>query len=139
VLMENAGRAAAMILSRLYPRGRVVALVGSGNNGGDALVMLRALRSWGRDVAWIRASQRSPDPGLLHGFDVPLLEGDAAARALGAADVVVDGMLGTGATGAPGGDAARWIELANAAGRPIFALDLPSGIDPTTGQVPGIA
>ena len=57
VLMENAGRSAAMILQRLRPKGRVVGVVGSGNNGGDALVLLRTLRAWGRDVVAIVAAE----------------------------------------------------------------------------------
>ena len=43
VLMENAGRSAAQVLDRLFPTGPVVGLVGAGNNGGDALVLLRTL------------------------------------------------------------------------------------------------
>jgi NAD(P)H-hydrate epimerase len=49
-LMENAGRGAAQLLQRLYPDGEVVGVVGSGNNGGDALVTLRVLAEWGRRV-----------------------------------------------------------------------------------------
>ena len=49
-LMESAGRAAAEVVDRLYPRGEVVAVVGGGHNGGDALVALRTLAAWGRTV-----------------------------------------------------------------------------------------
>mgnify|MGYP001423200288 CR=1 FL=1 len=137
VLMEDAGRSAALILDRLYPRGRVVAAVGSGNNGGDALVLLRTLRAWGREVAGIAVGSREPDPGLTHGHDVPILPFEARAAAFAGAEVLVDGILGTGASGAPRGRAAEAIQAMNAAGRPIVALDLPSGVDATTGQVPG--
>jgi ADP-dependent NAD(P)H-hydrate dehydratase / NAD(P)H-hydrate epimerase len=138
-LMENAGRAAALVIHRLFPAGRIVAVAGSGNNGGDALVALRALRIWGRDVAWLAAGSSEPDLGLLSGFDVPRLDASDAAAHFAAADVLVDGILGTGATGEPREPGASLIRLMNASGRPIVALDIPSGVDPTTGKVPGVA
>jgi len=67
VLMESAGRAVAAVVQRLYPDGRITAAVGSGNNGGDALVALRTLRAWGRDVVAVQAGGSMPDGGLLHG------------------------------------------------------------------------
>ncbi|MFW6078541.1 MAG: NAD(P)H-hydrate dehydratase, partial [Gemmatimonadota bacterium] len=137
VLMENAGRAAALVLERMYPRGRVVAALGGGNNGGDGLVMLRTLRAWGREVAWLRAGSRAPDPALAHGFELPELDAAEAERAFASGDVLVDGILGTGARGAPREPAATVIRAMNASGRPVLALDLPSGVDPTTGAVPG--
>ncbi|MBI4544720.1 MAG: hypothetical protein HY703_05980, partial [Gemmatimonadetes bacterium] len=73
LLMENAGRAAALVLHRLFPQGRVIAAVGSGNNGGDALVLLRTLRSWGRDVAYIGLGSRPPPAELAHGYELPSL------------------------------------------------------------------
>lgn len=139
VLMENAGRAAALVLHRLFPRGRVVAAVGSGNNGGDALVLLRTLRTWGRDVAAVYSGDREPDPALLHGFPLERLDSSSADSSLARADIVVDGILGTGASGAPRTAAARLIEAMNGSGRPILALDLPSGVDASTGVVPGVA
>jgi ADP-dependent NAD(P)H-hydrate dehydratase / NAD(P)H-hydrate epimerase len=141
VLMENAGRAAALVLDRLYGRGRVVGVAGSGNNGGDLLVMLRTLRAWGREVAMIGAGSRPPDPALAHGWGVPALAADSpeAVDALAAGDVLVDGMLGTGSSGAPRGAIGEWIGRLNDAGRPVVALDLPSGVDATTGRVAGDA
>lgn len=137
VLMENAGRAAALLLQRLYPRGRVVAAVGGGHNGGDAIVALRTLRSWGRDVAFVRASSRLPNPAPHHGFDLPEIQQADAPAAFAAAGVVVDGILGTGSAGAPREPAASLIRAVNASRRPVLALDLPSGVDADTGAVPG--
>jgi ADP-dependent NAD(P)H-hydrate dehydratase / NAD(P)H-hydrate epimerase len=135
LLMENAGRAAALVVQRLYPRGRIVGVAGSGNNGGDLLVMLRVLLGWGRDVRVIAATRRL-DEALAHGWAVPIMEDlDEAERALGTADVVIDGLLGTGTTGAPREPISSWIERINAAGRPVIALDLPSGVDATSGRV----
>jgi ADP-dependent NAD(P)H-hydrate dehydratase / NAD(P)H-hydrate epimerase len=138
-LMENAGRAAALVIDRIHPVGRIVAVVGSGNNGGDALVALRSLQSWGREVAWIPAGSRDPDPALLTGFDLPRLDPDSAVAAFAGAAVLVDGILGTGAEGEPREPAARLVRQMNASGRPIVALDIPTGVDPSTGAVPGMA
>lgn len=137
--MENAGRAAALVIHRLHPRGRVVAVVGSGNNGGDAIVALRSLLSWGRDVAWVPGGSGAPDPSLFSGFEIPRVERDQAVRAFAGAAVLVDGILGTGARGEPREPAATVIRQMNESGRPIVALDVPSGVDPTTGDVAGIA
>lgn len=138
VLMESAGRAAALVLHRLYPGGRIAGVAGSGNNGGDLAVMLRVLRAWGRDVALITAGSRPPDPSLLHGAELPALDADAAddvERTLAAAEVIVDGLMGTGSKGEPRGRIGAIIDRINDAGRPVFALDLPSGTDADTGRV----
>jgi NAD(P)H-hydrate epimerase len=136
LLMESAGRAAALVLHRLYGRGLIVGVAGSGNNGGDLLVMLRVLREWGRDVAVIAAGSTPPDPVLLHGAALPVVEADRGVTdVLAGADVIVDGMLGTGAHGAPRGRTAALIAQIHASGRPVFALDLPSGVDADTGSV----
>jgi ADP-dependent NAD(P)H-hydrate dehydratase / NAD(P)H-hydrate epimerase len=135
VLMENAGRAAALILQRLWPEGHVVGVAGPGNNGGDLLVMLRTLAGWGRAVSII-CPVRAPDAVVLHGADISLLDGTSpeAAAAASEAAVFVDGLLGTGAEGAPRGPIADWVERVAARGRPVLALDLPTGVDATTGQ-----
>lgn len=146
VLMENAGRSAAAVLDRLWPRGTVVGLVGAGNNGGDALVLLRTLAAWGRDVRAVLVADRPEPETLLHGWAVPT-SGDHEAgddpeawrAVLGAADVVVDGILGTGVQGAPRARQARAIDHVNRSGRPVLSIDIPSGVDAVTGGVPGEA
>jgi ADP-dependent NAD(P)H-hydrate dehydratase / NAD(P)H-hydrate epimerase len=139
VLMESAGRASAAIVQTLFPEGRVVAAVGAGNNGGDAMVALRTLRAWGRDVAAVPVGTRPPDPALLHGWEVESVDADRADDAFRGAGVIVDGLLGTGAEGPPREAYARVIEAMNAAGRPVVALDGPSGVDFTSGETPGAA
>lgn len=139
VLMESAGRAAAAVVQRLYPEGRVVAAVGSGNNGGDAMVVVRTLRAWGRDAVAVQVGSRAPDAALLHGWEVDSVDAARAEEAFRGAGVIVDGLLGTGASGAPRGAYADAIAAMNRAGRPIVALDGPSGADLTTGAAPGEA
>lgn len=141
-LMENAGRQAALVVHQLYPRGKVVALVGSGNNGGDALVCLRALAAWGRDVTALVVGRRPRSDSVAHGWDLQRKTvdpgaADEVARLLSEASVVVDGLLGTGIKGAPREACARVVGAANEARAPVVALDAPSGVDGTTGRIPG--
>lgn len=146
-LMENAGQRAALIIEHQYPEGRVVALVGSGNNGGDALVCVRALSAWGRRVMAVQVGNRPrPDP-VLHGWEIPCTTFDPErpgaaeelAGILAEASVVVDGLLGTGIRGAPRPMHSAAIRAANAATAAVVALDAPSGVDGTSGEVPGDA
>lgn len=137
VLMESAGRAAAAVVQRLHPHGRVGVAAGAGNNGGDALVVARTLASWGREVRLLPVGREiQPDDPLLHGWRLPVLQ---AGEALAGAAVLVDGVLGTGARGAPRPAAAAAIDAMNGSGVPIVALDGPSGVDFTTGQTMGSA
>ncbi|MDT8341413.1 MAG: NAD(P)H-hydrate epimerase, partial [Longimicrobiales bacterium] len=153
-LMERAGAGAAALVAHAASRGPVLVLAGGGNNGGDALVVARTLRAWGREVEVLLTAERAwPDP-LLHGWDVPCrpsrtLADDVLSAHLQAAlareGAVVDGVLGTGARGAPRGEAERVVRLLGVAreagtlrGR-VVALDVPSGVDADTGEVAGAA
>jgi len=145
-LMENAGRGAAAVIAREWAplRGkRVLALCGRGNNGGDGFVVARHLRARGARVRVLLAAQAL---GRWRGKVEEI--GDESglgllARAFAEADLVVDGLLGTGSTGAARGVTAQIIEQLNrAAGRdglPVIALDLPSGLGSDDGAMPGPA
>jgi len=126
VLMERAGRAVAWAVRRALGStyGRHVLLVcGKGNNGGDGLVAARVLAAWG---------VRSAAYELAAGIDR-----DRFARALAAADVVVDAMYGTGFRGELEGDAAWVAEQLDRWNGEIVAVDIPSGIDGLTGLARG--
>jgi ADP-dependent NAD(P)H-hydrate dehydratase / NAD(P)H-hydrate epimerase len=145
-LMENAGRSAALVLQRLFPRGQVTALVGTGNNGGDSLVLLRNLAAWGRPVSAVLVGERPEDDDLLHGWGIRVLrdtdfhqQAERLDGELARAEVVVDGILGTGITGPPRERQAWAITAMNRAEAPVLALDIPSGVDSVTGAVPGDA
>ena len=114
-LMERAGSAVAEHVLRQFP-GRVTVVCGGGNNGGDGRVCARRLHEAGREVR------------VVDGV------GD-----LGEPDVIVDALLGIGLTDAPREDAARMIELMNASGRPVVSVDVPSGVNASTGEVAGAA
>ncbi|MGH7545642.1 MAG: NAD(P)H-hydrate epimerase, partial [Gemmatimonadota bacterium] len=135
-LMEAAGRAVAAVVHSLVPRGRIVAAVGSGNNGGDARIAARALAAWGRDARIVEAKAGGASE-VGHGWRLPVVPLEEAAVTFASAEVLIDGLLGTGSQGAPRGAVAGLIEAMNASARPIVAVDGPSGIDFTTGEVKG--
>jgi len=144
VLMENAGRSAAQVAARLFPAGPVVGFVGAGNNGGDALVLLRTLAAWGREVKAVLVADRPLPEPLMHGWDLPTVtdtelgEDQASWDALlTSAALLVDGILGTGVQGAPRARQAAAIERLNRADCPVLAIDIPSGVESGSGQVPG--
>ena len=119
---------------------RVAVVCGPGNNGGDGFVVARHLLDAGLD-AWIVLA--APRERFRGDAATMLAVADALGvperAALSGADVVVDALLGTGATGAPHGEIAGWIGRISQHAAPVVALDIPSGIEPTTGAVPGVA
>ncbi len=136
-LVEAAGRELARRVAEGWPRGPVCALVGSGHNGADALVALRTLAAWGRDVRAVQGGSAPPDPEVRAGWPIAFDAPDDFLASPPTNGVLIDGLLGTGATGAPREPMAGLIERANALGLPIVAADLPTGADATTGEVPG--
>ena len=138
-LIENAGRALALRVQTRWPEGRVLCLAGSGHNGADALVAARTLAAWGRPVELVSCGSRPPVPDVLAGWDLRLESPAALDSALSRADVALDGILGTGVDSAPREPQAGMIERLNAGGLRVVAVDGPSGIDFTTGAVPGAA
>ncbi|SFM42993.1 NAD(P)H-hydrate epimerase [Ectothiorhodospira mobilis] len=143
-LMQRAGAAALEVLDRMWPRGRVLAVVcGPGNNGGDGYVLARLARAAGWEVRLAAVT----DPGALQG-DAARAWGDWRAAgggvvsldaALEGCDVIVDALLGTGLGRPVEGAMAEAILRINAAGVPVLSLDIPSGLGADTGAVLGRA
>lgn len=138
-LIENAGRALAHHVHERYPSGRVVVLAGSGHNGADALVAGRTLAAWGRSVGFVSCGRRLPGPEVLAGWNLPVEPAAALEGELAAAAVAIDGILGTGLRTAPRPVQAGIIERVNGARTAVVAVDGPSGVNFTTGNVPGAA
>jgi NAD(P)H-hydrate epimerase len=112
-LMERAGRAVAEEVVRRFPGARRFSVVcGGGANGGDGRIAARILRDAGHTV--------------VEEFDA-------------AADVIVDALFGTGFRGSPRAEAVALIGAINGSGCPVVAVDLPSGVDASTGEVAGAA
>jgi NAD(P)H-hydrate epimerase len=136
-LIEAAGREVARQVAQRFPEGRVAALLGSGHNGADALVALRTLRAWGRDVAAVRCGSAPPEPEVRAGWEVELREPSSLETTCRSAAVVLDGLLGTGVSGAPREPVAGYIERLNEMAVRVVAVDGPSGADFTRGRTPG--
>lgn len=148
-LMRRAAFGLAVHARRLLARrgpvagARVALLVGAGNNGGDALWAGVELRRRGVGVdAVLLAPDRAHPAGLsaLRRAGGRIHEpGPVALRALTGADLVLDGIVGISARGALRAPAAELVDAVRAAGVPVLAVDLPSGVDPDTGAVDGPA
>jgi ADP-dependent NAD(P)H-hydrate dehydratase / NAD(P)H-hydrate epimerase len=109
-MMQRAGTAVAEELMRRYPDARRIAVyAGDGANGGDGRIAAELLRAQGGEVVEERP------------------------------DVVIDALLGTGLKGAPRDETSRLIEQINEAGAPVVAVDIPSGVNASTGEVAGAA
>jgi NAD(P)H-hydrate epimerase len=145
-MMENAGRNLAHLARMRFfdgnPQGKhVVVLAGTGGNGGGALVCARRLHTWGARVEVVvtyPAENFTPVPAhqldILQRMQVPVGQAKAVNQTESPA-LIVDGMVGYRLRGAPHGSVADLIRWANAAASPILALDVPSGVDTTTGTV----
>jgi hydroxyethylthiazole kinase-like uncharacterized protein yjeF len=146
-LMENAGRAVAEAAARLKPAGsRVAVVAGPGNNGGDGFVAARLLAERGYRVRVLLLG----DPARLKGdaalaakkWTGPVLSAQilpARPDAVADADIIVDALFGAGLDRLVEGPAGALIEAMNTPSVPIIAVDLPSGINGTSGAVMGAA
>ncbi len=141
-LMERAGAGVARAVERLAPDGPVTVVCGKGNNGGDGLVAARLLRQAGRPVSVVCVAAPEEYTGDARA-NLERLPGEGPVRLSGAPwtgeAVLVDALLGTGFQGEPRGAVAQAIDALNAAGGPVVSVDVPSGVDASTGVVLGAA
>jgi ADP-dependent NAD(P)H-hydrate dehydratase / NAD(P)H-hydrate epimerase len=140
-LMENAGRAVADAAAALSQGRRVVVVAGPGNNGGDGFVAARHLAERGYAVRISFAGQKSRLKGdakfAADRWSGPVEE--ASPGALADCDIVIDALFGAGLDRAVEGLPRAMIQAMNARGVPVIAVDLPSGVNGTTGAVMGSA
>lgn len=138
-LMRAAGEAIASLIDR-YARGdgAVVAIAGNGNNGGDAYAALAAYGGTRRRIVYgdpaahaSEARRDARDAALRAGVEERAFPADPAV--LRGAALVLDGVLGVNARLPLDPRSAELVEAMNASGAPVLALDVPTGIDPTTG------
>ena len=149
-MMENAGRALARLARERFLAGdargkRVLVLAGPGGNGGGGLVCARNLHNWGADVRVLvtTAAEGMRDVPrqqlrLLDAIGVSTVVATEAAQ-LPEADIIVDALIGYSLRGAPSGAVAALVRAANRHRAPTLALDVPTGVDATTGEVAGDA
>ncbi len=157
-LMERAGAGVARTVERLAPDGPVSVVCGKGNNGGDGLVVARLLRDAGRRVSVVCTAP----PGELKGdaaVNLERLPGEAPVRLDGSAwsegapagkdaassgaplqsGMIVDALLGTGFSGTPHGPIAEAIAAIERSTAPVVSVDVPSGVNASSGVVAGVA
>lgn len=139
-LMENAGRAVADATARMEQR-RVIVVAGPGNNGGDGFVAARHLseRGYAVRLCFVGDAKRlKGDAALAAGrWSGPVEE--AAPAALTDCDIIVDALFGAGLDRDIDGLPRAMIDAMNASGVPLIAVDLPSGVNGTSGAVMGVA
>ncbi|MDG6939310.1 MAG: NAD(P)H-hydrate epimerase [Nitrososphaerota archaeon] len=153
LMMENAGRAVADAVLEVYDGAfepRVLAVCGTGNNGGDCVAAARHLSPVARVDAILLGDEAKTEEARYQwsvarkagGLTVHRAADAASVRRLGrlfsSADVILDGVLGTGIGGRVRDPAATAIRLTNDSAALVVALDVPSGLDPDTGRDSGV-
>ena len=144
VLMQRAGHAAWQTVLQYWPQARrIVVVCGPGNNGGDGYVLARHARQSGRDVSVLHLPEASPRTPLAQRACTDYLavggHVEIAPQCLQQADLIVDALYGIGFSRAPDAEDAALISAINVAPAPVFALDVPSGVDALSGNVAGAA
>jgi len=138
IMMEHAAMALATVAAKMC-KGSILILCGHGNNGGDGFAAARHLQNWGYTVTVAVAAAKNklkPDPlkhaNILEKMNIPI-EYDCSSCDMDA-DVIMDALLGYNLRGNPEANYKALIEAANNSGKDILAVDVPSGLDATTGQ-----
>jgi hydroxyethylthiazole kinase-like uncharacterized protein yjeF len=140
-LMMSAGQAVAEAAMDLVAEGPILVVAGRGNNGGDGFVAAAELAARGRDVSVILLCERDSLHGdaalAARGWKYPVLPFNP--QAIGKPALIIDALFGAGLNRPVKGDPLEMIEAVNANGAPVLAVDLPSGINGSTGAVMGAA
>jgi ADP-dependent NAD(P)H-hydrate dehydratase / NAD(P)H-hydrate epimerase len=140
-LMLRAGHAVADAAMDLVEQGPILVVAGRGNNGGDGFVAATELAARGRSVSVILLCERDSLQGdaalAARGWKGPVLP--CNAQAVGTPALIVDALFGAGLNRPVKGDPHEVIEAINASGAPVLSVDLPSGVNGTTGAVMGVA
>ncbi|MDD5456660.1 MAG: NAD(P)H-hydrate dehydratase [Candidatus Margulisbacteria bacterium] len=148
VLMENAGRSSAEIILQKYPRNTdFIIMAGTGNNGGDGLVIARYLLNMGKQVRVYLAGERNKlstetkqnlNIFLNCGGEIKSVNeknNSALKKSMQKDCIIIDALFGTGFKAPVKGLSAKLIEFINSSGHPVVSIDLPSGIEADSGQL----
>ncbi len=151
LLMENAGNSVFYVIEKEIgiKNNKFLVLSGSGNNGGDGMVVARKLHSNGASLRLFLLSDERKLKGItkknfriLKNIGISIKKKPnqkEIQKALKENDVIIDAMLGTGLSGEIKGIYKKTIELVNKAGKKIVSVDIPSGINGDTGEIMGVA
>jgi ADP-dependent NAD(P)H-hydrate dehydratase / NAD(P)H-hydrate epimerase len=140
-LMMSAGQAVAEAAMELVEEGPIIVVAGRGNNGGDGFVAAAELAARGREVSVILLCERDSLQGdaasAARGWKHPVLPFNP--QAIGRPALIIDALFGAGLNRPVKGDPHEMIEAINANGAPVLSVDLPSGINGTSGVIMGVA
>ena len=140
-LMLSAGQAVAEAAMDLVEEGPILVIAGRGNNGGDGFVAAAELAARGREVSVILLCERDSLQGdaasAARGWKFPVLPFNP--QAIGRPALIIDALFGAGLSRPVKDDPLGMIEAINANGAPVLSVDLPSGVNGTTGAVMGVA
>ena len=155
VLMENAGRGAGEFFRQVLPdllKNRITVVAGSGNNGGDGFVLARLFHDKGASlrVVCLRPPEKIKGDALINfqilsKLGVPVFiwdetkDFDDQFKQIRESDVIIDAILGTGLNSEVRGLFRKIIEAVNELNLPVLAVDVPSGLDASTGKILGTA
>ena len=149
LLMENAGNAVFFAIEKEtgIKENKFLVFAGSGNNGGDGMVVARKLHSNGAQVKFILLTDEKKLKGItkknfkiLKKIGIPIKKRPShkdIEKQLKETDIIIDAMLGTGLSGTARGIYKKAIELVNKSGKKVISVDIPSGINGNTGEIMG--
>lgn len=144
LLMEHAAQGICSVLQRRCPGGQVVFLCGPGNNGGDGYAAARLWHCGGGTAVIIELSSHASGDALMNRTlaqqcGIPFLPKEQAALAFAFCAVIVDALFGTGLSRPVEGSSALLIYQAKDSGKPVVAVDIPSGLNGANGHILGCA
>jgi len=139
-MMELAGLNLAILARNNFLRNKpagkkVIAVAGPGGNGGGVMVAARHLHNWGADVSLVLSSKAGKfNKDTIYQFSILKKLNIEVVEKIEEGDLIIDGMIGYGLSGAPKGRIAELINQINGSGIPVLALDAPSGLDLSEGK-----
>lgn len=140
-LMENAGKALAEEIRKRFDEGKITIFAGLGNNGGDAFVAARHLSNFDIEVFLLGKTSEIKTDIAMRNFEVMRKAGiavreirDSSNVEVCSCDIIIDAMLGTGVRGKLRQPYARVVEIINSSNAYVVAVDVPTGLNPDTGE-----
>jgi NAD(P)H-hydrate epimerase len=147
-MMENAGRNLAQLVIHFLGKEtnkRITVIAGTGGNGGGGLCSARHLYNHGYQVGIFLTKSPEAFQGaaanqlkIIQNTGIPIFPSKEAEGVVSSSDIIIDALIGYNLKGAPRGTTKNYIELINQYPREIYSLDLPSGVNATTGETPGV-
>jgi NAD(P)H-hydrate epimerase len=146
-MMENAGRNLALTCMEMLGPGQheIAILAGTGGNGGGGISCARHLYNRGHQINLVLTKDRNDlghaaavQMNILQNAGLKTIDAKSADAVIRESELTIDALIGYSLNGAPRGTIAEMIEMANVGAKRILSLDVPSGMNSTTGDTPGL-